>query len=335
MKKLILSLGLVAAFATASFASPPAGSHKNSGPAPRVTVVHTNAGQSGQIYVPQVNWALMIACVALVLTFRTSASLAAAYGLAVTGTMAITTVAYFFVITRVWQWSRARALALCAVFGAIDLTFLAANLRKFLEGGWVPFGMGLVVFGLFTTWMAGRRRLAAHLGELMIPLPQFLDEVAAVAPPRVRGTAVFMTANTGGVPVLLLHHFKHNQVLHEDVVLLTVVSAQTPYVADSERVEVESLGHGFHRVIGRFGYMETPNVPALLAAASAGELAIDPARTTYYLGRETVVAAKNARGMWRWQKALFALISRNAMSATAWFGIPPNRVVELGMQIDL
>jgi KUP system potassium uptake protein len=301
---------------------------------PRVEIVHTNAGHIGQIYAPGVNWALMAACVGLVATFKTSNNLAAAYGLAVTGTMSTTTIAYFVVLTKAWRWPIYRALPLCAFFMAIDLTFLVANLRKFFDGGWVPFGIGLSVFVLFTTWMAGRKRLGAHLGSVMVPLPDFLQDVVRTAPPRVRGTAVFMTANTGGVPVLLLHHFKHNQVLHENVVLLTISSEQTPYVKAADRVELTTLGCGFHRLIARFGYMETPNVPDLLASAYAGGVAFEPARTTYYLGRETLLPGKR-RGMWRWQKHLFALVSRNARSATSYFGIPPNRVVELGMQIEL
>jgi KUP system potassium uptake protein len=162
----------------------------------------------------------------------------------------------------------------------------------------------------------------------------FLEDVANTNPPRVRGTAVFMTANSGGVPVLLLHHFKHNQVLHDTVVLLTITSEQSPYVQPADRITLEELGHGFHRLIARFGYMETPNVPDLLAATGPAGLTIDLARTTYYLGRETVIPGKT-RGMWKWQKHLFGLISRTARSATSYFGIPPNRVVELGMQVEL
>jgi KUP system potassium uptake protein len=301
---------------------------------PRVTIVHTSAGHVGQIYVPEVNWLLMVACVTLVATFKTSASLAAAYGLAVTGTMTVTTVAYFLVITKAWKWPLYKALPLCAAFMITDLTFLIANLRKFFEGGWVPFCIGLLVFVLFTTWMAGRRRLGGYLASVMVPLPAFLEDVGRSKPPRVKGTAVFMTANAGGVPVLLLHHFKHNQVLHETVILLTIESLQTPYVKPGQRIERSDLGHGFHRLIGRFGYMEAPNVPDLLAATAPTGLTIDPARTTYYLGRETLLPG-TGRGMWAWQKRLFALVSRNALSATSYFGIPPNRVVELGMQVEL
>ena len=301
---------------------------------PRVTIVHTSAGHRGQIYSPEVNWLLMVACVALVASFKTSASLAAAYGLAVTGTMSVTTLAYFVVLTRTWGWSLRRAVPLCVAFMIVDVAFVVANVRKFFDGGWVPFGIGLVVFVLFTTWIAGRQRLGAYLGSVSLPLATFLDDVATTKPPRVRGTSVFMTASRAGVPVLLLHHFKHNQVLHETVILLTVTGAQIPHVPATDRLTVEPLGHGFHRLVARFGYMETPNVPALLTAAAASGLTVDLARTTYYLGRETLVPGR-AHGLRRWQNILFALITRNARSATSYFGIPPNRVVELGMQIEL
>jgi KUP system potassium uptake protein len=302
---------------------------------PRVTVVHTSAGHSGQIYVPEVNWALMIACVLVVAQFKSSDKLAAAYGLAVTGTMSVTTLAYFVVLTKSWRWPLYKAAPLCLLFMTVDLTFLVANLRKFLDGGWVPFSIGLGIFVMFTTWMAGRKRLGQRIASVMLPLDVFLGDVAAQQPHRVRGVAVFLTANSGGVPLLLLHHFKHNQVLHEKLILLTITSTQTPFVKASERLRIEELGQGVYRLIAQFGYMETPNVPELLQAASVGGLKLDLGRTTYFLGRETVIATGPRGGMARWRKRFFGFISRNATSATAYFGIPPDRVVELGMQIEL
>ncbi|HEY2368374.1 MAG TPA: KUP/HAK/KT family potassium transporter, partial [Polyangiaceae bacterium] len=187
------------------------------GISPRVTIVHTSAGHFGQIYIPEVNWALMVACLTLVASFRTSDKLAAAYGMAVTGTMTVTSIAFFVVVRHTWKWPLYKALPLCGTFLGIDLTFFAANIRKFRDGGWVPFGIGLAVFTLFTTWMVGRKRLGDSLRSVMIPLDTFLADVHACAPHRVRGTAVFLTGNAGGVPTLLLHHFKHNQVLHETI----------------------------------------------------------------------------------------------------------------------
>jgi KUP system potassium uptake protein len=304
------------------------------GYSPRVTVVHTSAGQFGQIYVPEVNWALMVACVALVAGFKTSDKLAAAYGMAVTGTMTVTTIAYFVVLTKTWRWPLWRALAVCTLFMAVDMTFLVANLRKFWDGGWVPFSIGLAVFTLYTTWMAGRSRLADHIRASIIPLDMFIADVHETHPHRVLGTAVFLTSHAGGVPTLLLHHFKHNQVLHETVVLLTISNEHTPFVKASERIETETVGEGFYRVIARFGYMETPNVPELMSALHAKKMVpIDPDRTTYFLGRETLIP--KGRGLRRLRMWLFALVSRNALPATRYFGIPANRVVELGMQIEL
>jgi len=276
----------------------------------------------------------MVACFALVAGFRSSDKLAAADGMAVTGTMSITTLAYFLVLVKTWKWPLWKAVPLCALFIAIDLTFVVANLRKFWDGGWVPFGIGIAVFTLFTTWMAGRARLGEHVRSVMVPIEAFLADVHEMKPHRVRGTAVFLTGNSGGVPTLLLHHFKHNQVLHETVLLLTISSEHSPFVKPSERIEAHELGEGFHRVIARFGYMETPHVPALIEALGRnGTVPIDADRTTYYLGRETFIAG--GRGLRRLRMRLFSLISRNALPATAYFGIPPNRVVELGMQIEL
>jgi KUP system potassium uptake protein len=303
------------------------------GYSPRVTVVHTCAGQFGQIYVPEVNWSLMIACITLVVLFKTSDSLAAAYGLAVSGTMSITTLAYFVVLTKTWKWPLFKALPLCAFFMTIDLTLLASNLRKFWDGGFVPFGIGVGVFTLFTTWMYGRDRLHKYVKGATVPLDAFLDDVKETRPHRVRGTAVFLTGHHDGVPMLLLHHFKHNQVLHETVILLTVFSEQTPFVKPDKRFTHEPLREGFHRLVAHFGYMEAPNVPDLLRAARERGIPIDLDRVTYFLGRETLIPT--GRGLRRLRKMLFALITRNALSATAYFGIPPNRVVELGMQIEL
>ena len=302
--------------------------------APRVTVVHTCAGKFGQIYVPEVNWALMVMCLALVAGFRTSDRLASAYGMAVTGTMTVTSIAFFVVVVWSWRWPLYKALPLCALFLNVDLLFLSANLRKFWDGGWIPFSIGLAVFTLFTTWVAGRARLGGYLQSMMVPLDAFLDDVHTLKPHRVRGTAVFLTGHKGGVPTLMLHHFKHNQILHETVVLLTITSEHAPFVKPADRIATETLREGFYRVVARFGYMEAPSVPALMEAVQrSGAVPIDMDRLTYYVGRETMIPT--GHGLRRLRMRLFALITRNALPATAYFGIPPNRVVELGMQIEL
>jgi KUP system potassium uptake protein len=301
---------------------------------PRVTVVHTSRAQAGQIYVPEVNWALMLACVYLVVSFKTSSSLAAAYGIAVTGTMAITSIVYYVVTTETWGWPRWKALPLMVVFLAIDLAFFGANALKFFEGGWVPLAMAAAIFTLMTTWKVGRARLAHKIAEGAMPLSGFLDSLGADPPTRVPGTAVFMSANPNVTPLVLRHHYRHNHVLHEQVVMLSVLSEPVPFVAPKSRLKVRELAAGFYQVSGRFGFMETPNVPALLEACALYELTIDPEQVTFFLGRETLLASTR-EGMSRWRKALFAFVSRNARSATAYFGIPPDRVVELGMQIEL
>jgi KUP system potassium uptake protein len=300
---------------------------------PRVTIVHTSKDTEGQIYVPEVNWGLLVACVTLVLAFRSSSALAAAYGIAVTGTMTITSIVYYVVVTRSWGWSRWKAVPLVLLFLVFDLGFFSANAAKILHGGWFPIALGLALFTVMTTWKAGRKYLAETINATILPLDDFLRDVDAYTFPRVRGTAVVMASNPRGTPPVLLHHFKHNQVLHEQVVLLSIQSLHIPEVPDAERLVVKELGRGFYQVFARYGFMQQPNVPRLLGLSAAHGLKVDLARTSYYLGRETLLpTGKNP--MSRWRKALFAFISRNARPATAYFQLPPNRVVELGMHID-
>jgi KUP system potassium uptake protein len=301
---------------------------------PRVTVVHTSEQHEGQIYIPEVNTGIYVMCMVLVLTFRNSSSLAAAYGIAVTGTMTITSIVYFNVVTKAWGWPVWKAGPLVAWFLLFDASFLATNLVKVKDGGWVPLAMGLVVFTAMTTWKTGRKRLAEYFARSAGPLDKFLEEVATCKPPRVEGTAVFMTASPTGVPAVLRHHFRHNRVLHEQVVLLSIMSENVPFVSPQKRIVVDELPEGFFRVSARFGFMETPRIPAILEAVAIFGLAIDPDTVTFYLGRETLIASTRP-GMLRWRKGIFAFLSRNARTATAYFGIPADRVVELGMQVEL
>jgi KUP system potassium uptake protein len=301
---------------------------------PRVTIIHTSATNEGQIYVPEVNQALMVACLGLVVVFGDSAKLAAAYGIAVTGTMGITSLVYYYVITRNWGWKLGRAVPLLVLFLAFDLPFFAANFLKFFDGGWFPIAIGLGMFTLMTTWKRGRLELAIRFNQSVMPLKALLEDLESHPPPRVRGTAVFMSGNAEGTPPVLLHHLKHNQVLHRQVVLLSIVSVDTPTVPSLEQIEVKDVGSGFFRVIWRTGFMETPNVPAILLRAREQGLVAEPSTTSYFLGRETLLT-HGASSMMRWRKMLFAFVSRNALPATSYFGLPPGRVVELGMQVDL
>ncbi len=302
---------------------------------PRVTIVHTSGESEGQIYVPEVNSALAVACVGLVLGFKESSALAAAYGIAVTGTMAITSIVYFVVLRRTWHWPLWRALPLVLVFLSFDLPFFGANALKFFSGGWFPIAAAVAIFLVMTTWKKGRALLGRSLAAQLLPIDVFLADVATHSPHRVPGTAVFMSSNPAGVPIVLLHHWKHNQVLHETVVLLSVISETVPEVRARDRFKVTSLGHGFFQITARYGFMETPNVPALLdQAAKQASIPHEPRRTSYFLGRETLLTT-GASKMFRWRKGLFSFISRNARSATQYFGIPPDRVVAIGMPINL
>ncbi len=302
---------------------------------PRVTILHTSEEAEGQIYIPEVNTALAVACIWLVLSFKESSALAAAYGIAVTGTMAITSIVYYVVLRRTWHWPIWRAAPLVLVFLSFDIPFFAANAMKFFNGGWFPIAVALVIFLVMTTWRTGRAILGRNLASRLLPIDVFIADVAQLRPHRVQGIAVFMSSNPRGVPIVLLHHWKHNRVLHETIVLLSVVSETVPEVRSKDRVQASALGHGFFQVTAHYGFMETPNVPQILQLA-APRLALDlaPEKASYFLGRETLLTHSKG-GMFRWRKTLFSFVSRNSRSATQYFGIPADRVVEFGMQIEL
>ncbi len=301
---------------------------------PRVTIVHTSAVNEGQIYIPEVNTLMMVTCLALVLAFRESTALAAAYGIAVTGTMSITSILFAVVMRARWKWSWFRVIGLTVLFLSFDLPFFSANAVKFFDGGWFPIAIGLCIFTLMTTWKAGRAALAQRFSQSVMPLTALLEDLESTKPHRVRGTAVFMAGNPDGTPPVLLHHLKHNQVLHRQVVLLSIISQDVPHVPNEEQLEVEKLDHGFFRVKWKTGFMETPNVPKILVRARELGLVAEPSTTSYFLGRETLLT-HGKTPMMGWRKMLFAFVSRNALSATNYFGLPPGRVVELGMQVDL
>ncbi len=303
---------------------------------PRLNIDHTSAKEVGQVYLPQVNWALMVATVLIVVGFRSSTNLAAAYGIAVTMTMVITAILLYVVATERWRWSRLLAGAVAGVFLVIDGAFFGANLLKVIHGGWLPLVIAMAIFTLMTTWKTGRRIVAERITERAVPLARFLAEVAAHPPARVPGTAVFMTAQRIGTPPALAHNLRHNKVLHEEVVILTVTTAPIPYVEPADQVErVEQVGDGVFVVTLRYGFMQDPDVPGALALAQA-EKGLPPCGddVTYFLGRETLIVTER-EGMSLWREQLFVLMSRNAQRATAFFRLPPERVVELGVQVEM
>ncbi|MDX2089519.1 MAG: KUP/HAK/KT family potassium transporter [Kofleriaceae bacterium] len=301
---------------------------------PRVTVVHTSASNEGQIFIPEMNWLLMASCIILVLQFKSSSGLAAAYGIAVTGTMAITTYLFFLVCRRRWHYSLPRALSFTIPFLVIDLAFFTANAAKIADGGWIPLVIGMAVFAVMTTWSRGRHELAKALGEGSLPEDLFFTDIAAHPPPRVRGTAVFMSSAPQGIPNVLVHHMKHNPVLHEQVVLFSLQTAPVPYVDIPKKLIVRELGHGFYRVTATVGFMQTPDVPRLLSMTAPRGIVTSPMTTTYYLGRQTLLTTGTTK-LARWRKLLFTFLARNARPPTAFFHLPPNRVAELGVQIEL
>jgi KUP system potassium uptake protein len=311
------------------------------GYSPRMRIIHTSKHEAGQIYIPEVNKALAAGTLLLVLSFQTATRLGAAYGVAVSGTMAITSILFYMVVRHQWGWSKLKAGAFLVFFLTIDLAFFLANLAKIPHGGWVPLAIAGSVFTLMTTWKRGRAILRVILQRGTVPIDMFLSDVERRKPVRVKGTAVFMTSDPEGAPVVLLHHLKHNKVLHDQVVLLSIVTAEVPEVPASERITIEPLGQGFFRVQASYGFMETPNVPAVLQFCGRHGINIKKTDVSYYLGRERLLPNLPRRSkdpdigaMARWRKKLFVLMSQNARGATEFFGIPPNRVVELGTQIE-
>jgi KUP system potassium uptake protein len=303
------------------------------GYSPRVTIIHTSKQEHGQIYIPEVNNAFLIGCLLVVLYFGSSSELGAAYGIAVTGTFLMTTALLYVVARTWWGWSRLRAIMLVGPFLIIDASFFGANVLKIHEGGWVPITLAFLIFILMTTWNRGREIVQDLLRRGMLPIDLLLADLANRKTARVPGLAVFMTREPEGAPVVLLHHLKHNKVLHEQVVLLSILSEEVPEIPDAERITIQRLSQGFYRITARYGFMETTNVPAILARAREAGIDSKPLETTYYLGREQLIPT-GTTPLWSWRKKLFVFMSRNSRSATAFYGIPPNRVVELGAQIE-
>ncbi len=301
---------------------------------PRIQIVHTSSDIQGQIYIPFVNTALMIACIGVVIGFGKSGGLAGAYGLSVIGTMTISSILYLLVLVHVRRWPLWKAIPLVSVFLLIDCSFLGANFLKLADGGWFTVMAALIVTVVMTTWRRGREELNRKLQGSRLPVTLFLDDLAKHNLPRVPGTAVFMTLSPEGIPSTLLHHVKHNRMLHEQVLLLTIRSVDTPTTPEREWIRVRELGQGFYRLEVFNGFMQTPDVPRVLQIASAQGLVTDPMKTTFYLGREVLFTTGTTR-MMRWRKRLFAFMARNAGTPSTYFNLPVNRVVELGAQVEL
>jgi KUP system potassium uptake protein len=315
------------------------------GYSPRVTIIHTSERERGQIYIPEVNWIMLVSCVGLMLAFKNASNLAGTYGVAVCGTMTFTTILFCAVARERWQWPLVKVLALGGLLLAVDLAFFSANVDKIPHGGWFPLAVAAAVFTLMSTWKRGRIRLSRIMDDNSLPLDLFLGDVAKRIGTRVPGTAVFMTSQAAGAPAVLLHHVKHNKVLHEQIILMSVRTEEIPYVEEEDRLEFKDLGQKFYQVGLRYGFMESPNVPDALRKLQAHGIAVKPLETTYYLGHETLIATADRatpRGpgdvplprLAMWRRKLFIIMSRNAQSASMFFNLPPNRVVEMGAQIQ-
>lgn len=304
------------------------------GYAPRLTIRHTSSQKIGQIYIPAVNWALMFACTALVLGFHTSSNLAAAYGVAITMTMVITTLLFFVLIYEKWHWSLPVAVGLAGFFLVIDLTFLGANLTKLWHGGWFPLVVAGVVFTFMSTWRRGRQIVAQRMRERLIPLDLYVADLLLDPPLRVPGTAIFMSGNPVGTPPALRHNILHNRVLHETVVILIVETSEAPHVAPEDRISLEEIGEGFWRVVVAYGFMEEPDIPQALAMIQQPGLTVVGDKISFFLGRETLVPGPEP-GMAVWRERLFAWMSRNAQPATQFFRLPTDRVVEVGVHVEM
>jgi KUP system potassium uptake protein len=300
---------------------------------PRLRVLHTSHRAQGQIYVPIVNMALLVAVLLLIFTFGSSTNLASAYGIAVTGTMFITTVMLAVLARRLWNWPPLVVMVVVGVFAIVDGTYFASNLTKIGDGGWFPLLIGLIAFTMLTTWARGRALIQARLAEGTVPIPVFIKSVGESVH-RVQGTAIYLTASPTGVPSSLLHNLKHNQVLHERVLLTTVAVQDVPVVPLDQRGEVEALGCGFSRVVLRYGFTEEPDLPAALDAIKDKIGPLPPMKTTYFISRQTVIPTKDT-GMAVWRERLFAWMVRNSATAMEFFNLPANRVVELGSQVRL
>ncbi|MBC7712401.1 MAG: potassium transporter Kup [Rhizobacter sp.] len=301
---------------------------------PRVLIEHTSEKEFGQIYVKSMNRVLMVACILLVFFFKTSSNLAAAYGIAVTTTMAVTTILFYLVARQKWRWNKYKALFICGGFLFVDLAFWGANLAKVVDGGWVPLVVGVFIFVLMTTWKKGRKLIRQRISDEVIPLALFLDKVETQKPFRNPGIAIYMSGGVKDTPYALIQNYEHFKTLHQQLIFLSVVTEQIPCVPQSRRVEVNDIGHGCYTIFVHYGYMERPNIPKELDQLQIGDILLNPDEATYFIGKEKLFATDKP-GMAIWREKLFAFQTANAQDATTFFQLPRKRVMEIGVQIEL
>ena len=307
---------------------------------PRTQILHTNKDESGQIFIPQVNTALSLACILLVISFGTSSALASAYGIAVTLTMLATTALFYFASRRLWGWSMPLALATCGMFAAVELSFFASNMLKVMHGGWLTLAIGLFIFYMMSTWKTGREFIRKGMVG-MTTLDHFVDSIAmsgvldpSLAPHRIKGTAVFLNSTPNSTPNALVYNLMHNKVLHERNIVLSILTERIPYVAAANRVAVEEMPYGFFKVVAHFGFMEMPGIDSVIAACKAKNLEIDAERSTFFLGRETLLRAPKG-GLPLYMERMFIALSRNAQNAAEFFKLPTGRTIEIGRQVEI
>lgn len=301
---------------------------------PRVRIIHTSQEERGQIYIPQLNWLLFIGTIMLVLSFKTSSNLAAAYGIAVTSTMVITTILAFVAMTKLWKWSVPLAIFISVFFIVIDLAFWGANLLKILHGGWVPLVIGMVIYTIMTTWNWGRKILLHKIEEETQPIENFIDEVMSVRLVSTPGTAIYMSSNPKGTPPALVKNMKHNRVLHKQIIVLSIIFKKVPHINVEDGIEIQNPTDGFFRVIASYGFMDNANIQQIIEVLNKNGIQININKTTFFLGRELLVA-KEKYGLLRVRKKLFILLSRNSQRVTEFFNIPNDRVFEVGSQIEI